>query len=128
MDKSSLIDMVSWYERTDLIMAANINGITTMSIYVSVVAAYLVAGFIAGKKLSGPQLWITSCLFVAFSLILTAQTYSFFGVAIVYISERNVLVSSIMQTIVGVSQIVGIVAALSFMRYSRKRDIRKAGI
>ena len=125
MDKTTTIGLVSWYERTDLIMSANINGITTMSIYVSVVAAYLVAAFVAGKRLSTPQLWITSCLFIAFSLILTYQTSVFFSVASLYMNEEHVLIPQLMQITVGVSQIVGVVAALSFMRYSRTKDVSR---
>lgn len=50
MDKTTMIEMVSLYERTDIIMSANMNGVTSMSIYVSVVAAYLVAGaYVAAK-------------------------------------------------------------------------------
>ena len=125
MDKTTMIEMVSLYERTDIIMSANMNGVTSMSIYVSVVAAYLVAAFVAGHRLSRPQLLITSTLFVVFALILIMQTFTFFSVAIIFVAPEHETTPSIMAATVGIVQLVGIIAALSFMRYSRQQTERE---
>ena len=79
-----IMDM-TLYELTDLqlsrmdLMATVLNQLqTTFTIYLSIITAYLVTAFVAGKKLTRSQVLIASSLFVVSSLLMTYAMHNSF--------------------------------------------------
>ena len=111
------------YQTLDLVYSLLGFGVTTMAFYFSVISAYLVVAYLAGKELEKIQVVIINILFLAFSLSLVYGTYNFFLEAYLLIPDSGPIPSWLPLS-VGITEIFGIVAALFFMKNNRK-DINK---
>jgi hypothetical protein len=57
------------------------NYITCMSIFITIVSAYLIVAYIAGRNLTRPQVILVNALFVSFSVYAITAMYGFSRVA-----------------------------------------------
>ena len=64
------------YEFADLLVSNSLAMVETVSIYVSLMAAYLVAIYLAGHKLNRLQVVTDSTLYVGAASVITWATYS----------------------------------------------------
>jgi hypothetical protein len=113
---------VSEYELVESIGIYISNSIQSISIYLTVVSAYLVAAFIAGERLTRRQVVIVNCLFVAGAGIFTYTTIGLLFRQQHYVLELAQLQPKIvlpgrvpLAPIMGFVQLGGIGASLKFM-------------
>ena len=95
---------------------------TAISIYLTIVSAYLVASFVAGSRLTSSQFAITGVLFIS-----AASFFAYVSVGCIlrqdfYASmlgqiqtNSTIYVSRYLALMMGVTQALGIVASLKFM-------------
>lgn len=97
-----------------------------ITLYLSLVTAYLVAVYKVGKNMSNLQAGIITALFVSFAMFFVLGTCSFF-ISAHDIYTNNELSPPILDAIsygywLGTTQLVGIIAALLFMHRALKGD------
>jgi hypothetical protein len=120
---------MSEYELSEL-SADYLNGaMGAISLYITVVTAYLVAAFSAGKRLNSSEYLIVTVLFV-----LSASFFIFGSVALLsrqlYIVEKlaaiesdaTVFLSKTLIMYIAAVEILGVFAGLKFMWSIRRRD------
>jgi len=104
------------------VAALNEAAMTAVTVYLTVVSAYIIAAYIAGKELEKSQLTIISSLFVVFASFFSFSSYQFFAASIsLVVSETNTGYPSLPYLLL-IAEIVGILAALKFMLDIRKVD------
>jgi hypothetical protein len=120
---------MSEYELSAL-SADYLNGaMGAISLYITVLTAYLVAAFLAGKRLNSSEYLIVTVLFV-----LSASFFIFGSVALLsrqlYIVEKlaaiesdaTVFLSKTLIMYIAAVEILGVLAGLKFMWSIRRRD------
>ena len=98
------------------------NSLSSISVYLTILSAYLVAAFIAGNRLTRSQVVVINTLFVTGALIFTYSTIglllrqSYFASKLVEIQTDTWLAGTApMAQIIGIVQLGGIIACLKFM-------------
>lgn len=105
------------------ISAVNDNALTSITVYLTLVAGYLIAGYSVGRNLSKTNLTIVSLLFVVAALLLSFLTFQFSSVAIELSEDQDGVgggVGSYISPILLFLQIAGIIGALKFTLDLRK--------
>lgn len=109
------------YQFQDLILTGAIGAMESMTIYISVVSAYLAVAYLAGAKLTRSQAIIISSLFCVFALFVSIGTFSMFSdIASIHGTYGTGNGINIGGGIIFGAEIAGILASLKFML-----DIRK---
>ena len=105
-------------------------GLFAMSVYLTIVTAYLVAAYMVGSKLTNFQLWSVSFLFVAFTSVLALSSFASLTDGMNILQTRTLtgghsatldLVLRVGTNLVFMLQLAGIVLAILFMSGERKR-------
>ena len=114
------------YELADLL---NSNGqalVETFAVFVSLMAAYLVAVYLVGDKLARSQLMIISCLYVVAGLFFIWTTLAFANRAIYYADAMEALhpdqtygAQPFARNIIVLAMLLGMIASLWFVRKVR---------
>jgi len=113
---------VTEFETAELTFSLVGYGMTAMALYFTVVSGYLIVAYLVGEQLSTSQMIIVSSLFSVFAFILVFGSYSFFSEAN---RVGNVSSSSAeywLSSVVGITELAGIVAAFKFMFDIRKKE------
>ena len=100
-------------------------GISSVTLYISILSGYLIVFYIAGAKLSTMQSIFITMLFVVFSAIPTWAVYEYFSAAMEAASamEKNFLFHRINinpAMLLGPLMVAGIVGCLNFAWDTRK--------
>jgi len=103
------------YETAELTFSLISYGITTMALYFTVVSSYMIGAYMIGAQLSKSQLIIISSLFSVFSMSLAFGTYSFFDTAISYGGASSGSIEYWLAPVIGLAELIGIIAAFKFM-------------
>ncbi|MFK8021115.1 MAG: hypothetical protein AB8B86_15225 [Pseudomonadales bacterium] len=121
------------YQLEDILTSTSLASVEAFGMYVTLLAAYLVASFAAGEKLSKGQAVTVSVLFIVAALVMTWTTYGFLSRSIPLAAELAAMnpdrlygARPALRTIVAIIQILGIFSSLLFMRSircSRRGDI-----
>jgi hypothetical protein len=118
------------YETLDLLISTSLAGVEAFGMYITVLAAYLVASYIAAEKLSNGQLVTISVLYVIAAAVTSWTTHVYLarsislGSALLEINPNAVVgVTPLLQNTVAFIQFSGIVSSLFFtisLRRSKK--------
>ncbi len=110
------------FELTESIGIFLSNGLSSISVYLTLVSAYLVVAFVAGDRLTRPQVLIISTLFVTGTLIFTYSSVGmlvrqrYFATKLAEIQTDTWLAGTVpMAPIIGALLLGGICASLKFM-------------
>lgn len=113
---------MSEYELVESVGIYISNSIGSISVYLTIVSAYLVAAFIAGDRLTGRQVIIVNTLFIAGAGIFTYTTVGlllrqrYFVIELAQLQSDTVLPGTApLAPIIGLIQLGGIAACLKFM-------------
>jgi hypothetical protein len=110
------------YQLEDLLTNTTLAGVEAFGMYLTLLVAYLVASFTAGKKLSLGQAMTVSILFIVSALVMTWTTFGFINRAIVLAIELTSInpdriygVGPFVRNTMALIQVIGIFASLLFM-------------
>lgn len=112
---------MSTYETLDLVYSLISYGVTIMAFYFSVVSAYLIVAYLAGRELSKLQVIIINTLFLAFSFSLVYGTFNFFFGAYSFVQEAGGPIPPWSPPFLALIETFGIFAALFFMIIIRRK-------
>lgn len=121
---------MSEYELADLAGNYSVGAMTSMSLYLTIVTAYLVTAFVAGKRLQPIEVFIVTVLFVLSASFFIFGTVGFFTRQ-VYVVQKLAAIqtdatffmsSSTPMLYIVVVELLGILASLIFMWSVRRRD------
>ena len=114
------------YELADLLTSTTVAAVETFAVYISLMVAYLVATYLAGQKLSKPQIVTVSALYIVATSILIWAYYFYMSRAIRLADmleelnpEAHYGAQPIARDILAVMMILGMLACLKFMWDSR---------
>ena len=115
------------YELEDLLTGTSLASVDSFGMYVTILVAYLIAAYLAGKKLSPLQVVSISVLFIVASGITTWATYAYMSRSIPLADQLELInphrmygAQPLVRDIMLILQALGIIACLSFM-WSVKR-------
>ena len=115
------------YELNDLLLTQQSGINTTLGLYLTLVSGYLIAAFLAGKKLDRGQVWMISVMFAVAASIQVAVIFNRFTDIIRLSTELGLIaenpperLSGIVPIFLFVTLICGIGASLIFMRNVRR--------
>lgn len=121
---------MSEYELVESVGIYISNSLQSISVYVTIVSAYLVVAFIAGSRLTRRQVIIINTLFIASAGIFTYTTVGlllrqrYFVLQLAQLESDTFLAGTVpLAPVLGLIQLGGIAAGLKFMwdvRHSRK--------
>ena len=116
------------YQLEDLLTATTQASVESFGIYLTLIAAYLVASYAAGPKLTFGQAATVSALFVVAALIAALSTYGYLSRSMPLAEELAAIkpeilyaaASPVLRNVLAIIEVVGIVSCLLFMRSIRK--------
>ena len=116
------------YELADVAGSYSVGGMTAISLYLTIVTAYLVTAFVAGRRLDSTETFIVTTLFIFSASFFVFGTIAFFTRQ-AYIIEKLAAIetdstfyaSKSAAVYIAVVEILGIVASLKFMWNVRRR-------
>ncbi len=116
------------YQLEDILTATTQASVESFGIYLTLMAAYLVASYTAGPKLTLGQAVTVSVLFVVAALIAVLSTYGYLSRSIPLAEqlteinpERLYAASSpALRNVLAIIEVIGIISSLLFMRSIRK--------
>jgi len=115
------------YELADNAMSYLSTALTAFGMYITVISGYVITAFVAGKRLNLSQVWIVNVLFFftasAFTMVTVGcyvRTNEYANRLLELDPNRASYFSEFAAVLVGVIQILGIVASLYFM-WSKRR-------
>ena len=101
-------------------------GLTAFGMYITVLTGYIIAAFVAGKRLNRAQVWIVNVLFFCTAATFTIATVACYSRTNDYATRlleldpnRTSFFTGTATIFVGMIQILGIAACLYFMWSSR---------
>lgn len=104
----------------------NINsGMNAVTLYLSIVSAYLVVAYLVGKKMSFFQMMLATTLFVVFASFFSFGTFGFFNAAHLLSARFGPeldfpVLSATYAWIICIAQTLGILGSLVFMLHERQ--------
>jgi len=113
------------FEISSMTYVANEAANTALTLYLTVVSAYLIVAYTVGKRLTKSQLVFVNCLFVFFSIAFTySTTVSFFAMRF-YTEiqaeiadtpgEKYLYIENLFVAILAIALVLGIIGSLKFM-------------
>ena len=114
------------YELHDLAAAAMGNFLTSFTVFISIVTAYVVAAFTAGRKLSGYQVTVVNVCFLLASGTMGALSYSIFQNFLLRartaeaINASGAVPSIDFSWMVGMLYVFLVAACVTFMWHTRR--------
>jgi hypothetical protein len=110
------------YEMEDVLTGMSLASLDCFGMYVTMLVAYLVAAYFVGNRLTAPQVFMVSVLFVVASGVVTWGSFSFLSRAVpiadaleVIHHDRSYGAQPIVRDIVVAIMGAGIVTCLKFM-------------
>ena len=116
------------YEIRDLASGSMSNFLTTFTIFMSIVTAYIIAAFIAGRRLTGSQLAIVNACFLISSGVIGLLSYLIFRVFLRRAQEADAIVGTKSVLLIDFSWTVAVlyviltIGSLTFMWNVRRKS------
>ena len=115
------------YELVDNAITYFTAALTAFGMYITVLSGYVIAAFVAGKRLLRAQVWVVNVLFFWTASVFTLATVTCYARTNEYANRlleldpsRASYFSEFAAVLVGVIQILGIAAGLYFMWSTRQ--------